>query len=144
MGEGEKTSLPFLLPSFPFSPEMPDTQAIIRTCNIPVWMLSVKNFSPFLPCWVVIHWLKLHVGPLWMLSILYILIRATICTSPSLLPWLHSPLENELENGERTERDSDACQILTRWWPSVHVGSHIQIQFVYGIVGGFWEAKAVC
>ena len=27
-GEGEKSSLPFSLPSFPFSPETPDTQAI--------------------------------------------------------------------------------------------------------------------
>ena len=28
-GEGEKSSLPFSLPSFPFSPETPDTQATL-------------------------------------------------------------------------------------------------------------------
>lgn len=35
--------------------------------------------------------------------------------------------------------------ISTRWWSSAHVGSLIQIQFVYGIVGGggaFWVTTA--
>ena len=56
---------------------------------------------------------------------------------------LHCPvLESKWENGERTGSDTDACQISTRWWPSVHVGSRIQIQFLYGIVGEFWETKS--
>ena len=38
---------------------------------------------------------------------------------------------------------SPVCQISTRWWLSAHVGSRIQIQLVYGIVGAFWETKAV-
>jgi len=47
-----------------------------------------------------------------MLSIMYIQVRATTGASPSLLPRLHSPLENKLENGERMERDSMLAKYL--------------------------------
>ena len=60
----------------------------------------------------------------------------------SLLRKLNCPvLENEWENGERTGSDSNACQISTRWWPSVLVGSHKQIQFVDEIVVEFEGQK---
>lgn len=65
-----------------------------------------------------------------------------IRTRHSLLRKLNCPvLENEWENGERTGSDSDACQISTRWWPSVLVGLHKQIQFVDEIVVEFEGQK---